>query len=187
MLLWVSISVVKSRVVKSSHNISLAALTAQLSTVQHSTMLTSSTKLCLEKTLSVSNNLYLVCYKLRTVKLGRKDVQATYLALLFLESQTNKRNNGITCSHEKQCLALTHECPPPSTRPPAPRVDSFVKVEHMINEKTILMKMNHPFIVKLAGTFHDERSLFMILEYVVGGEFFSHLRRASRFENHVGR
>lgn len=61
------------------------------------------------------------------------------------------------------------------------------KVEHMINEKTILMKMNHPFIVKLAGTFHDERSLFMILEYVVGGEFFSHLRRANRFENHVGR
>jgi hypothetical protein len=27
----------------------------------------------------------------------------------------------------------------------------------------------------------------MILEYVVGGEFFSHLRRAQRFENHVGR
>lgn len=57
----------------------------------------------------------------------------------------------------------------------------------MVNEKTILMKMNHPFIVKLAGTFHDERSLYMILEYVVGGEFFSHLRRANRFENHVGR
>lgn len=57
----------------------------------------------------------------------------------------------------------------------------------MINEKTILMKMNHPFIVKLAGTFHDARSLFIVLEYVVGGEFFSHLRRANRFENHVGR
>ena len=57
----------------------------------------------------------------------------------------------------------------------------------MINEKCILMKMNHPFIVKLAGTFQDERSLYMILEYVVGGEFFTHLRRATRFENHVGR
>ena len=62
-----------------------------------------------------------------------------------------------------------------------------IKVEHMLNEKAILGKMNHPFIVKLAGTFHDERSLYMILEYVVGGEFFSHLRRANRFENHVGR
>lgn len=61
------------------------------------------------------------------------------------------------------------------------------KVEHMLNEKAILGNMNHPFIVKLAGTFHDERSLYMILEYVVGGEFFSHLRRANRFENHVGR
>lgn len=57
----------------------------------------------------------------------------------------------------------------------------------MLNEKAILGMMNHPFIVKLAGTFHDERSLYMILEYVVGGEFFSHLRRANRFENHVGR
>ena len=63
----------------------------------------------------------------------------------------------------------------------------FAKVEHMLNEKAILGMMNHPFIVKLAGTFHDERSLYMILEYVVGGEFFSHLRRANRFENHVGR
>ncbi|CAM9524863.1 unnamed protein product [Discosporangium mesarthrocarpum] len=61
------------------------------------------------------------------------------------------------------------------------------QVEHMINEKDILRRMNHTFIVKLAATFQDERTLYMVLEYIVGGEFFSHLRRATRFENHVGR
>jgi serine/threonine protein kinase len=56
-----------------------------------------------------------------------------------------------------------------------------------MNEKSILAALTHAFIVKLAGTFQDDRSLYMILEYVVGGEFFSHLRRAQRFENHVSR
>ncbi|KAG5187097.1 camp-dependent protein kinase catalytic subunit 1 [Tribonema minus] len=61
------------------------------------------------------------------------------------------------------------------------------QVEHMMNEKSILSTLTHAFIVKLAGTFQDERALYMVLEYVVGGEFFSHLRRAQRFENHVSR
>lgn len=61
------------------------------------------------------------------------------------------------------------------------------QVEHMMNEKNILMSINHTFIVQLAGTFQDERFLYMILEYVIGGEFFTHLRRAQRFENHVCR
>ena len=53
----------------------------------------------------------------------------------------------------------------------------------MISEKTILDCLDHPFVVQLAGTFQDTRYLYMILEYVVGGEFFTHLRKAGRFEN----
>ncbi|RHY52462.1 hypothetical protein DYB37_008899 [Aphanomyces astaci] len=56
------------------------------------------------------------------------------------------------------------------------------KVEHMISEKTILMCLDHPFIVNLAGTFQDTRCLYMVLEYVIGGEFFTHLRKAGRFD-----
>lgn len=40
--------------------------------------------------------------------------------------------------------------------------------------------MNYPFLVKLYGTFQDPQSLFFILEYVVGGEFFTYLRTAGR-------
>ena len=60
------------------------------------------------------------------------------------------------------------------------------QVEHMLSEKNILKVLSaepHPFIVNLAATFQDPRYLFMVLEYIVGGEFFTHLRKAGRFDN----
>jgi serine/threonine protein kinase len=61
------------------------------------------------------------------------------------------------------------------------------QVEHMLSEKSILACLDHPFIVKLAGTFQDAKYLYMCLEYVVGGEFFTHLRKAGRFDNNTGK
>lgn len=61
------------------------------------------------------------------------------------------------------------------------------QVDHMLSEKQILEVLDHPFIVKLAGTFQDKRYLYMILEYVVGGEFFTHLRKAGRFDNNAAK
>eukprot|EP00128_Syssomonas_multiformis_P008097 Colp12_sorted_trinity150504_noHs@10681 len=55
------------------------------------------------------------------------------------------------------------------------------QVEHIQSEKSILSSINHPFIVNLFCTFQDDRNLYMLLEYVCGGELFSHLRRAGRF------
>jgi len=57
------------------------------------------------------------------------------------------------------------------------------QVEHMISEKNILSQLDHPFIVRLAGTFQDVKYLYMVLEYIVGGEFFTHLRKSGRFDN----
>jgi len=61
------------------------------------------------------------------------------------------------------------------------------QVEHMLSEKAILACLDHPFIVKLAGTFQDKKYLYMVLQYIVGGEFFTHLRKAGRFENPVAK
>merc|ERR1711981_286323 len=55
------------------------------------------------------------------------------------------------------------------------------QVEHIRNEKNILMTVSHPSIVNLLGTFKDTRNLYFVMEYVSGGELFSHLRKASRF------
>jgi len=61
------------------------------------------------------------------------------------------------------------------------------QVDHISSEKEILLSLSHPFIVNLFGCFHDPRYLYLVLEYVVGGEFFTHLRKAGRFENDTAR
>ncbi|ORX61952.1 Pkinase-domain-containing protein [Hesseltinella vesiculosa] len=61
------------------------------------------------------------------------------------------------------------------------------QVEHIKSEKQILATVRFPFIVNLFCTFQDEQHLHMLLEYVVGGELFTHLRRAGRFTNDMTR
>jgi serine/threonine protein kinase len=51
------------------------------------------------------------------------------------------------------------------------------QVEHTNNERHLLAQVNHLFIVKMNCTFQDERHLYIILEYVCGGELFSLLRK----------
>ena len=56
----------------------------------------------------------------------------------------------------------------------------------MISEKEILKMLSkdpHPFIVHLMTSFQDQTYIYMVLEYVIGGEFFTHLRNAGRFES----
>jgi serine/threonine protein kinase len=44
-----------------------------------------------------------------------------------------------------------------------------------LNEKTILEMVNHPNIVKLYYAFQDNNKVYLILEYLDGGELFHHL------------
>merc|ERR550532_701774 len=57
------------------------------------------------------------------------------------------------------------------------------QVEHIIGEKTILSLLNHPFIVCLLTTFQDEKRIFMLMEYINGGELFSYMRKQGRLPN----
>lgn len=50
-------------------------------------------------------------------------------------------------------------------------------VERTINEKTILESVHHPSIVKLFYAFQDHSKLYLILEYLQGGELFQHLQQ----------
>jgi serine/threonine protein kinase len=61
------------------------------------------------------------------------------------------------------------------------------QVDHIKNEKNILLELNHPFIVTLYATWQDETNLYMLMDYVIGGELFSYLRRAGRFANDTAR
>jgi hypothetical protein len=55
------------------------------------------------------------------------------------------------------------------------------QVAHSNNERYVLSRIDHPFVVDLYCTYQDSKNCYMLMEYVVGGEIFSHLRRAKRF------
>jgi len=46
------------------------------------------------------------------------------------------------------------------------------QVEHVKAEVGILAQILHPFIVNLLNTFQDDKRLFLLLEFVNGGELF---------------
>lgn len=55
------------------------------------------------------------------------------------------------------------------------------QVEHTLSEKQILLGCQNQFVVRLMASFKDNANLFMVLEYVPGGELFYHLRTAKVF------
>ncbi|KAI9312729.1 kinase-like domain-containing protein [Dichotomocladium elegans] len=61
------------------------------------------------------------------------------------------------------------------------------QVEHTNNEKNILESVANPFLVNLWGTFQDDSNLYMVMDYVPGGELFSVLRKSKRFPDHVAK
>ncbi|CAM9168424.1 unnamed protein product, partial [Phaeothamnion confervicola] len=61
------------------------------------------------------------------------------------------------------------------------------QVEHVKNEVSLLSMIDHPVIVNMYGYFMDAAKLYLVMEYVEGGELFSHLRSAVRFPDHQGK
>mmetsp|Transcript_25028 Transcript_25028/g.82012 ORF Transcript_25028/g.82012 Transcript_25028/m.82012 type:complete len:540 (-) Transcript_25028:125-1744(-) len=56
------------------------------------------------------------------------------------------------------------------------------QVEHTKAERNILQQVQHPFLVGLRYAFQNEAKLYMVLDYLNGGELFFHLKNSGRFD-----
>lgn len=61
------------------------------------------------------------------------------------------------------------------------KIVSLKQVDHTMNEKKILSTINFPFVVMLKYHFKDTTNLYMCMDFVNGGEMFTHLRKLGRF------
>lgn len=50
-------------------------------------------------------------------------------------------------------------------------------ISYMKSEREILTKANHPFVVPLRFAFQTDKRLFLVMDYLSGGELFFHLRK----------
>jgi protein kinase A len=67
------------------------------------------------------------------------------------------------------------------------QVVKMKQVEHTNDERRMLQEVKHPFLITLWGTFQDSRNLYMVMDFVEGGELFSLLRKSQRFPNPVAK
>ncbi|KKY35966.1 putative camp-dependent protein kinase catalytic subunit [Diaporthe ampelina] len=67
------------------------------------------------------------------------------------------------------------------------QVVKMKQVEHTNDERKMLGEVKHPFLITLWGTFQDSRNLYMVMDFVEGGELFSLLRKSGRFPNPVAK
>lgn len=58
------------------------------------------------------------------------------------------------------------------------QVVKMKQVEHTNDERRMLADVKHPFIITLWGTFADCKNLYMVMDFVEGGELFSLLRKS---------
>ena len=67
------------------------------------------------------------------------------------------------------------------------QVVKMKQVEHTNDERRMLKLVEHPFLIRMWGTFQDAKNLFMVMDYIEGGELFSLLRKLQRFPNPVAK
>jgi protein kinase A len=66
------------------------------------------------------------------------------------------------------------------------QVVKMKQVEHTNDERRMLQEVKHPFLITLWGTFQDSKNLYMVMDFVEGGELFSLLRKSQVRRSDVG-
>jgi len=59
--------------------------------------------------------------------------------------------------------------------------------QHVVDERNVMTLTDHPFILKLHNSYHDERYVYLLLELCLGGELFMYLRKYNKFNEQQAR
>jgi CRP-like cAMP-binding protein len=54
------------------------------------------------------------------------------------------------------------------------------QVQHTKDEKNVIEMLNHPFVVNMVAAFQDDYNLYLVLEFVNGGELYSLLQNQGK-------
>eukprot|EP01128_Nolandella_sp_AFSM9_P005043 TRINITY_DN2386_c0_g1_i1.p1 TRINITY_DN2386_c0_g1~~TRINITY_DN2386_c0_g1_i1.p1 ORF type:complete len:456 (+),score=99.70 TRINITY_DN2386_c0_g1_i1:117-1484(+) len=61
------------------------------------------------------------------------------------------------------------------------------EIEHTRAEQSILKRVDHPFLMKMHWSFQSDEKLYIIMDFVNGGELFFHLQNEKKFTNERAR
>lgn len=59
--------------------------------------------------------------------------------------------------------------------------------DHVLSEMRVMSKLDHPFIAKFHAALQDSRYIYLLLELLIGGELFLHLRAQCSYTEPHGR
>lgn len=65
------------------------------------------------------------------------------------------------------------------------QVVKMKQIEHTNDERRMLQRVKHPFLITLWGTFQDSKNLYMVMDFIEGGELFSLLRKSQVRQLHM--
>lgn len=54
-------------------------------------------------------------------------------------------------------------------------------INSVMNERILLAKLKHPFIINMVAAFQDRENLYLLMDYIDGGDLRYHIGRKRRF------
>jgi serine/threonine protein kinase len=60
-------------------------------------------------------------------------------------------------------------------------IEKYKHVDHTKTERKVLEELSHPFLVKLRYAFQSKTKLYMVMDFINGGELFYHLKKSRVF------
>ena len=108
--------------------------------------------------------------------------EGAYGKVLLVKEKTNGKLFAMKQMCKAEILIMSDEVVEKENTLRSPKMK---QVERTFSERNILKEIEHPNIVKFFYSFHDLNKLYLVLQFIPGGELFYHLNKLSKFSETV--